>query len=50
MTDEEIKIDELWDQYYDLKDTIRTYERRIEETEEDLDAIKKELENLGEEV
>lgn len=50
MTDEEIKIDELWNRYYDLEDTIRSYERRIEETEEDLDAIKKELEDLGEAV
>jgi len=50
MTEEEIKIDELWDQYYDLQDAIKSYERQIEETEEDLDAIKKELEDLGEAV
>lgn len=50
MTNEEIKIDELWDQYYDLQDAIRSYERRIEETEDELDAIKQELKDLGEAV
>jgi len=48
MTNEEMKIDELWDQYYDLQDAIRSYERRIEETDDELDAIKKELKDLGE--
>ncbi|WP_340032650.1 hypothetical protein NSQ20_12370 [Paenibacillus sp. FSL K6-1122] len=50
MTNEEIIIDKLWDRYYDLKDVIETYERRIEEVEEDLDEVKKELEDLGEAV
>lgn len=50
MTDEEVKIDELWDRYYDLQDTIRTHERRIEEAEDDLDVIKQELKDLGEAV
>ena len=50
MTNEEIKIEEFWDRYYDLQDEINKYERWIENTEADLNAVKEELRNLGEPV
>ncbi|WP_145413458.1 conjugal transfer protein TraF [Paenibacillus xylanexedens] len=49
-SEEEIKIDELWDKYYDLQDEINKYERWIENTEDELNAVKEELRSLGEPV